>query len=131
MEEGAWDGLLEGSLVDPGLVLAELEALSEGFGLDEGLLLAGDSLWEGLVEAEGVMLGAFVVSECLADVVGTDELGLLLGVVLCRINKVTFRVSDGTYMAVWLCSLVVLTGDGLADVLGYIKQLHALVTLSV
>lgn len=80
--EGACDGLLGGSLVDPGLVLAELGALSEGFGLDDGLVLAGGSLWVGLVEAEGVTLGAFVVSDCLADVVGADELGLLLGVVL-------------------------------------------------
>jgi hypothetical protein len=56
------------------LVLEEIGALSEGFVLDDGLILGKDSLWEGLVEAEGVTLGAFVVSDCLADVVGTDEL---------------------------------------------------------
>ena len=64
-------------------MLEELGALSKGFVLDEGLVLAEGSLWEGSVEAEGVTLGAFVVSDCLADVVGTDELWLLLGVVLC------------------------------------------------
>ena len=64
-------------------MLEELGALSEGFVLDDGLVLAEGSLWEGLVVAEGVTLGAFVVSDCLADFVGIDELRLLLGVVLC------------------------------------------------
>ena len=112
-------------------MLEELGALSEGLLLDDGLVLAEGSLWEGLVEAEGVMLGAFVVSDGLADVVGIDELWLLLGVLLCRVNQATYVLSGGTYIAVWLWSLAVLTGGGLADVLGYIKQLHALVTLWV
>lgn len=72
--DGDWLILLDGSLVEAGLVLAELGALSEGFVLDDGLVVAGDSVWEGLVEVEGVTLGAFVVSDGLADVVGTDEL---------------------------------------------------------
>ena len=59
---------------------------------EAGSLLAGGSLWVGLVEAEGVTLGAFVVSDGSAEVLGADELGPLLGVVLCRVNKETFGV---------------------------------------
>ena len=55
-------------------MLEEPGVLSEGLVLDDGLILGEDSRWEGLVVAEGVTLGAFVVSGCLADVVGTDEL---------------------------------------------------------
>ena len=78
--------------MEAGLLLAELGALSEGFVLDAGLVLAGGSLWVGLVEAEGVTLGAFVVSDGSAEVLGADELGPLLGVVLCRVNKEIFTV---------------------------------------
>ena len=89
---GDCEVLLGGSLVEAGLVLAELGALSEGFVLDDGLVLAGGSLWEGLVEAEGVTLGAFDVSDGSAEVLGGDEVGPLLGVVLCRVNNETFSV---------------------------------------
>ena len=62
---GDCNGLLGGSLVETGLVLAEV------------------SLWVGLVEAEGVTLRAFVVSDASAEVLGGDEVEPLLGVVLC------------------------------------------------
>ena len=51
--------------------------------LDDGLILAEDKLWEVLVDAEDVTLGAFVVSDRSADVVVTEELWPLLGVALC------------------------------------------------
>lgn len=61
-------------LVGAGWLLEEVGALSEGFVLANGLVLAEDTLWGDLVEAEGVTLGAFVVSDRSVDVVATGEL---------------------------------------------------------